>query len=249
MNEVRLSDDQIASFHENGYLSIDRITTDEEIADLRELYAKMLDTEARIHFEGKREDGSTGVIEQVIAPELTHPELLETDYFRNARAIACQLMDIDEAQLERANTMIIYKPPGAGRDTPWHHDEAYWSWAADYVANALSCWMPLDDVSVESGCMHYLPKSQEWTDDLTYRRVDGPEPLVLADDVDVSDGVPCPIPAGGATFHHCRTLHFAGANTADIPRRAISALFMGPHTPREVPAERPWLATPLGQQG
>lgn len=37
----------------------------------------------------------------------------------------------------------------------------------------------------------------------------------------VKDAVACPLPAGGITIHRNRTAHYAGANTSDIPRRAL----------------------------
>jgi ectoine hydroxylase-related dioxygenase (phytanoyl-CoA dioxygenase family) len=63
---------------------------------------------------------------------------------------------------------------------------------------------------------------------------------LVTDAVDASRAVACPIPAGGATFHHCRTLHFAGPNTTDEPRRAYILVLSASSTPRETPAHRPW---------
>jgi ectoine hydroxylase-related dioxygenase (phytanoyl-CoA dioxygenase family) len=244
-----LTDDQVGFYRENGYLTVDRITTDEEVEKLKVLYEDAINSSAgRIKFEGKREDGSTGHITQVIAPELSHPELLESIYFRNARNAALKLAGITSDQIQRQGTMFIYKPEKAGRDTPWHQDEAYWKDFETLKANSLSCWMPLDNVTVESGCMWYLPKSQA-LDILNYKRVGGPQPIVLDSDVDLSTAVSCPMPAGAAVFHHCRILHFAGTNTTENKRRAMSAVFHGPTVDREVPIPRPWLDEPLGVHG
>ena len=67
------------------------------------------------------------------------------------------------------------------------------------------------------------------------------EPLVLEDPPDVSPSVACPIPAGAATVHHCRTIHYSGPNYSERPRRAISALIHGPVVQRDEPLERAWL--------
>ena len=48
--------------------------------------------------------------------------------------------------------------------------------------------------------------------------------------------VACPLPPGGATIHLNRTLHYAGPNTSNIPRRAFIAGFGLPSTP--------WVGTP-----
>lgn len=47
--------------------------------------------------------------------------------------------------------------------------------------------------------------------------------------------------AGGATVHHTRTVHYAGPNTTNRPRRAFIWVMSTPGTPREVPDERPWI--------
>ena len=56
----------------------------------------------------------------------------------------------------------------------------------------------------------------------------------LAEDFDTSSAVACPLPrpAGGATFHLNRTLHFSRPNTTDVPRRAYVMSAGFPTTPR-----------------
>ena len=54
--------------------------------------------------------------------------------------------------------------------------------------------------------------------------------------------VACPQPAGGATFHHFRTLHFTAANTTDEPRLAFPMEFQLKPVPRKgAPAPMPWV--------
>lgn len=38
--------------------------------------------------------------------------------------------------------------------------------------------------------------------------------------------VPCPLPAGGCTFHNARTVHGAGTNMTSGRRRAMTVAFM-----------------------
>ena len=47
--------------------------------------------------------------------------------------------------------------------------------------------------------------------------------------------VACPIPAGGCTIHHNRTMHYAGGNRSDEPRRAYILGFGTPPKKRAAP--------------
>ncbi len=233
---MQLAPAQVEFFRANGYLAIPKLADEAELASLCELYARILaDRRAfQVTFEGG------GRLQQVMSPEVLYPELRETESFRTARALACQLLGIEGGELDGFFTHLIYKPMGEGRDTPWHQDEAYWDNAA-FLAHSLSVWLPLDPVTVESGCMQFVPGSHAG-DVLPHRYQAGVQPLTLDGEVDLSAAVACPLPAGGATFHHCRTLHYTGPNTSGVERRAWSLAFHAKPARRAAPVARPWLA-------
>ena len=59
-------------------------------------------------------------------------------------------------------TRFFTKPARVGEGTPWHQD--IWLWARDprdstrkYKTRHLSCWVALDDVDLENGCLHMVP--------------------------------------------------------------------------------------------
>jgi ectoine hydroxylase-related dioxygenase (phytanoyl-CoA dioxygenase family) len=234
-----LSTAQTEFFWSQGYLAIDRITSDDEISRLRELYDRILADPGPFSVKY----GGGGVIHQVMSPDIQRPELRETAYFRNGRQLACQLLGIAEESVHGFFTHMIYKPARAGRDTPWHQDEAYWD-EPTHLMHSVSVWMPLDPVTVDSGCMQFLAGSHKG-DIRRYRRPAGIQPLLLDEDVDLSQAVACPLAAGGATFHHCRTLHYTGPNTSPEQRRAFALTFHARPSRRESAFPRPWLATPL----
>jgi hypothetical protein len=240
-----LSGREVESFRSAGFLALERLVGDDEIEWLRPVYERLIeDTSAlRLHYTGATPDGADAEITQIFAPELLCPELLETAYITNAQRLAAPLLGVDEGEVTYGGVMLIYKPAGAGLEAPFHQDEAYWDFPGEQRCHSLSCWMPLDDVTVDSGCMQFVPKSH--LGEVHRHRLKAPsEPLELDEPVDVSSAVPCPIPAGGATFHHCRTVHGTGPNTSDRPRRALTTIFHGPPGVRDVPLERPWLARP-----
>jgi hypothetical protein len=230
---------QLAFFGEQGYLAIDAITTPDEVAWLRGVYDGILaDSEAlRLRYDAGAAGGTPGVIDQTFLPERQCPELLGSRYLANAHRLAAQLLGVAPAETRYGGLMMIYKPAGASRDVPWHQDEVYWEFPTQRC-HSLSVWMPLDEVTAESGCMQFLPGSQR-LDVLRYREPPG-EPLVLDEPVDVSGAVACPLAPGGATFHHCRTLHYTAPNTSARPRRGFTTIFHGPRTERRPPLLRPW---------
>ena len=72
------------------------------------------------------------------------------------------------------------------------------------------------------------------------------DPRVIGLEVDnpgarAAGGAACPIPAGGATVHHSRTLHYTGPNRSDGPRRAYILTFGTPRKPRATPRRFYWL--------
>jgi ectoine hydroxylase-related dioxygenase (phytanoyl-CoA dioxygenase family) len=230
---------QVAFFEANGYLALEAVTTAGEIAWLRGAYDEILaDQRAlRLRYDAGAAGGTSGVIDQIFLPERQRPELRETSYLANAQRLASELLGVDRSEVHYGGLMMIYKPAGDGRDVPWHQDEVYWEFPAQRC-HSLSVWMPLDEVTPESGCMQFLPGSHQ-LDVLRYREPPG-EPLVLDQPVDVSRAVACPLAPGGATFHHCRTLHYTAPNTSARPRRAFTTIFHGPRTERTPPLVRPW---------
>lgn len=249
--DVRLTDEQIEQFHTEGYTWVPRITTDEELEWIRPIYDSLF-AEKRGAFKGgyfdlarPYEAEGDDLVPQVLAPEHRHPELRDTNIFCNAMAIGAQLLGLPESDLKAWSHMIL-KPPRVGGPLPWHQDEAYWDTAFAY--RALGMWVPLDPATVESGCMHFLPGSH--TGPVRPHRHIGDDPTVhgLETDVDADDvarAVAVPIDAGGATFHHCRTLHMTTPNVSARPRRAwANEIQVEPiPLPDGDRPDRPWVAS------
>jgi hypothetical protein len=64
--------------------------------------------------------------------------------------------------------------------------------------------------------------------------------LILEEKIDTSSAVPQPVPIGGASIHHNRTLHHSGPNTTDRVRRAYVNEWQIAPVKRDVPYERDW---------
>lgn len=237
-----LAPDDVAFFQENGYLAIDALVSPDEVATLRTVYDRLFEAragrEAGDQFDLAGDDADPGAarLPQILSPSKYAPELAAAAFRERALAYAKQLLGREAVpQGEHA----ILKPAYHGAPTPWHQDESYWGEDLDY--HALSVWVPLQDATVENGCMQFIPKSHRF-EVLPHHPI-GHDPRVHGLEVDVIDdtaAVACPIPAGGATFHASRTLHYAGPNHTPAPRRAYILLFGVPPVKRATPRDFYW---------
>ena len=222
---MQLSAEQIQSFHLDGFLAITTPVTDEaELAWMRDVYDRIFSERAgrdqgdQFDLAGSDEEDKTAALPQILNPAKYAPELNDGKYLGVIRQIARQLFGPDaDAGVGHA----IYKPAGIGAATPWHQDEAYWD--PEFQYQNASVWMPLQEATIENGCLWFVPRSHEWPI-LEHRPIGGDvrvHGLEIVDVAPLKHAVACPLPAGGITIHRNRTAHYAGANTSNVPRRAL----------------------------
>lgn len=237
--EVSPTPEEVASFREQGYLAVERITTDAEIEWLTAIYEHVFEGRGPIDRGGIETDPSTrGKIHQYFNPETRYPQILETNYVQNAKAYAAAFLAEDTANLTMWGHMIR-KAPG-GREVPPHQDIAFWP--PDYDYRNVNVWLPLHDCDVDMGTMQFRPRSHA-NGCLPHHHYDHPsQNLLTLDEPDaLAAPVACPLTMGGCTFHDPATVHQTNVNTTDRARLAF------PITVQTVPERRattrptPWL--------
>ena len=147
-------------FAERGFTKVNRITSDEEIEWLREVYDVLFEgavgayvvRDVMTRIDRQRGDR----VGQIIRPEQYLPQLKETEFWKNSRRLAAELLGLDEAEMDGWGHMVR-KAPNDDEALPYHQDEAFWDPHFDY--RSLGVWMPLDPATVESGCMSLCPGS------------------------------------------------------------------------------------------
>jgi ectoine hydroxylase-related dioxygenase (phytanoyl-CoA dioxygenase family) len=224
---IKLTSDEIYKFHEQGYLMLPKITTSEEVAWIREIYDRLFeqrvgwDSGDFFDFAGIDDSGTAAMLPQLINPSRYVPLLRKTTFRVNAHEIAKQLLG-KSAELVFEHAML--KPAGIGGEMPWHQDEAFYRKYTNY--QAITFWMPLQSVNPSNGCLEVIPSSHKGPL-LPHHSINNDPriPGLEADGVDASQLIVCPLPAGGASIHHSRTLHHSGPNRSDEPRRAYTLGF------------------------
>jgi hypothetical protein len=229
---ITLSPEQIATFREQGYLALPQISPSQEIGRLREIFERLFKEQvgwkmgAQYDLAGADETDRPAKLPQLLKPANFAPELRETHHMANALAIARQLLGPETIPwFDHA----ILKPPGYGAPTPWHQDEAHRNDPGTFYEQ-ISIWMPLQAANETNGCMRFMPGTHRGGV-LEHRSPNSDRRIMALECVapfDPAQSAICPVPAGGASIHHCRTLHGAGANTSDSPRYAYILAFRGP---------------------
>ena len=223
-NEI-LTADQIQSFREQGYLLIPNLIDFGTVKDYQVIYEDFLS--GRVNTQGFRSDLS-GVVDsandsadqqsqeritQIMVPSRLQPSLLQQALHQRCLAVSHQLLGAD---LALDFDMLIDKPPHSNTETPWHQDSAYWLKLPD--TRALSCWVALDETTVENGCMWYVPGSH--LQPMRAHKQSGNKGALTCV-ANEAEAVAMEVNPGDCIVHHGNTLHYSRGNSMNTRRRAF----------------------------
>ena len=222
----RLSDEQLAFYEENGFLSGVKILDNSQINALRAELEEIMDPGHPGHhlfYEFHSNESSDP--DTILFHSLGHWRITPGlhDALWNPRFVvpACQLLG--EKAVRFWHDQLFCKPARHGGVVAWHQDYSYWTRTTPL--QHLTCWVGLDEATSENGCLQYIPGSHKWN--LL-------EKIELAGSMDslrdlLNDGqrrqyenrVAAEMPAGYGTFHHPKMVHGSYENRSDRPRRAF----------------------------
>lgn len=216
---IDLLETQIDCFQAQGFLSICQMTTTEELAWLRDVYDEIVKQELGYTPDelarAAQDDQPTFGLFTAFSPDKAVPALTHTCLARNAHQLVAYLLDVEEAQL--INEWRFTFKPAHGGGTAWHQDVVH----HPVPHEGASVWITLDPATIDSGCLRYIPGSHFGE----IRPHDVSTKYLATADVNLAQAVACPVAAGAAIVHHCRTLHGAGSNQTNRPRRAIQIIY------------------------
>ncbi len=220
----RLTDEQVAFFREQGYVSGMRLLTDAQVDALRTELQEFFDPghEGRElwHEYHTNESGDPdNVLFHALGAWRIRPGFHDALWNPAFAVPAAQLL---AGPVRFWHDQLFCKPARHGGVVAWHQDYSYWT--RTEPLSHLTCWIGLDDATADNGCIQYIPGSHTWN----LLPITG-----LANDMDaifqvLTDEqkeafrpVPVQLKAGEATFHHPLMVHGSYANRTDRPRRAM----------------------------
>lgn len=225
LEQYKLSQEQIDSFNENGFIGGIKMLDDEQVERLREELNELTDPASPGHelfyefHSNESADANTILFHALGAWRITPAY---HDVLWNPRFVVAASQLLGDVPVRFWHDQLFYKPAKKGGVVAWHQDYSYWT-RTKPVAH-LTCWCGLDDSTEENGCLQYVPGSHRWG------LLDKPE---LAGDMmgimnyltpqQQKEFKPIPVEtkSGEAIFHHPLTLHGSGENKSQHPRRAF----------------------------
>ena len=226
---TNLTQEQIDSYAENGFILIHEFLTSAELEDWRAAVDEAV--EARGNLKLARREGDerwdperdqyARVFTQRINLWQDNAQIRELMLDARLGKMAAQLAGVDGIRIW--HDQALNKPPW-GNPTPWHLDNPYWSYSS---RDALSIWVALDDSTLENGCLYFMPGTHKTA---TFDNVDFGEDIgdlfsVYPQWADFPT-VAAPMQAGSCSFHNGLIAHGAAANMTSGWRRAMTCGYM-----------------------
>lgn len=224
-NAARLTDEQLARFATDGFVVGPSVLTQTQIetllAELSDLMVSDHDgRELWYEYHSNESVDPNTVLFHALGAWRLRPGFHDALWNPAFTIPASQLLG---GSVRFWHDQLFCKPARHGGVVSWHQDYSYWTRTKPMAH--LTCWIGLDDATVDNGCIHYVPGSQTWdllpitglAGDMTAIR------NVLSDDQwdQFNNPVAVELKAGECVFHHPLTVHGSFENRTDRPRRAM----------------------------
>ncbi len=215
-----LTDEQIYAYKRDGYVSVEGVLSETEVADLRRVtdefveksrYVKESDGVFDLEPDHTREAPklrrlkSPIDIHEVYRNTLGHEKILE---------IVSQLIG---PSIWTNGNKLNMKTGGGSSPVEWHQD---WAWYPFTNDDLLAVGVCIDDMNEANGCLMGIPGTHKGR--ILDHHQDGRfAGAVTEQDFDDSKAQKIEVKAGGISIHHVRVLHGSLPNLSPNPRRLL----------------------------
>lgn len=218
-----LSEDTVRRYRDDGYVHVPQVLSPAEVVTYRAAAERMLERDMEIWAGG--EDGGEVEVNYVTQAWRKDETLRELALHPSLTGIAGRLAG---GPLRLYSSEVLVKEPRKAPPTLVHDDEA--GLPMDGLSLTLTAWIALVDVPAERGCLSYVPGSHLRKVSERLVHMTSFEHFRSAEEVwpdyPWQPRVTVPLKAGDVAFHHCRTVHMAGANHTDERRVGHGVIFM-----------------------
>jgi ectoine hydroxylase-related dioxygenase (phytanoyl-CoA dioxygenase family) len=124
---------------------------------------------------------------------------------------------------------LFIKEPGDGTIVSWHQDITYWGMGE--TDEEVTAWLALSDVTVEAGCMRFIPGSHKGG--IVAHKDTFADGNLLSrgqeiDGIEETLAEPGPLKPGEMSLHHGRCFHASAPNRSDDRRIGVAIRYVTP---------------------
>jgi ectoine hydroxylase-related dioxygenase (phytanoyl-CoA dioxygenase family) len=230
MSSKKLSDEQIKSFHRDGYIVVKNFCSPQEIDKLYKTATgdhSIVDNALDLNdLSGKKTKLSLWFTPgNDVFGYLTRSEKMVNS--------VAQLMDSD-ARVCHFHSKLMQKEPKVGGAWEWHQDYGYWyKNQFMYPDQLLSVMIALTKANKENGCLQVIRGSHKLgrvNHGFSGEQV-GADMVMVNNALKTMELVYCEIEPGDALFFHSNLLHRSEANLSDYPRWSIISCYNAQSNP------------------
>ena len=220
--------DAVSTFHQDGYVILDRLFTESEIAPISEEVDGVI--EGRVSYMPEKDliwepDTNPPRLRNALRLHLYNPYFLQVA--KNPKLISV-LGEILGNPLRLYGSQVFAKPARVGTVVPSHQDMPYWPFAPYEL---ISAWIALDDSTVENGCVRMIAGSHK------VGILPHDPTQVVGNSLGLRESPllaglperPIEVKRGSVVLHHCLTVHRSEPNQSDHPRRGLIYVYMSPN--------------------
>lgn len=215
-----LSDQQVQSYRDDGYLAVPDLLSAAEVAELQRVTDELVDASRGVAAHTDVYDLEPGHsaaeprVRRIKSPDRQHEV-----YARTLRHPA--ILDVVEQLIgpgvRYQSTKLNLKAAGYGSPVEWHQDWAFYPHTNDDILAVGVC---IDAMSEANGGMLVVPGSHRGP--VLDHHQDGCFVGAITDRAAAPEQtVQLTVPAGGISLHHVRTVHGSVPNRSPRPRRLL----------------------------
>lgn len=224
-DQYRLSEEQVRFYKENGYLPNVQLLNEKQIEVLQQELSGIVSPEhpgnALFYqfYANESSDQDSVLFHALGAWRITNGF---HDILWNPAFVMAASQLLDDKPVRFWHDQLFCKPARHGGVVAWHQDYSYWT--RTVPMQHLTCWVGLDDATVENGCLYYVPGSHNWG------LLDKPElagemtgllEMLNKEQKEAFKPIPVELKKGFASFHHPLMVHGSYANRSPVARRAF----------------------------
>jgi ectoine hydroxylase-related dioxygenase (phytanoyl-CoA dioxygenase family) len=225
-DKYKLTEEQVQFFNVNGYLSGIKLLEGWQVDEINRQLLEVMDENHPSHdllYEfHSNESTDPG---KVVFHSLGHWRITPAfhDVLWNPAFIMASHLLLGNKAVRFWHDQLFCKPAKHGGVVAWHQDYSYWT--RTKPMQHLTCWVGLDDATMENGCLHYIPRSHEWgylNKPVLTGEMEGLKAFLNESQQDeLRKSVPIEMKRGYASFHHPLLVHGSFENRSENPRRAF----------------------------